>query len=154
MAKEIERKFLVDLKSWKKEGHCIPMQQAYLSVNNGKVVRVRIAGENAFLTVKANLSGITRDEFEYSIPLDDARQMMKMGEGYPIIKKRYIEKTGDKTWEVDVFEQENQGLVVAEIELTHENEAFEKPEWLYEEVSDDPRYFNFNLSRNPYTKWQ
>jgi adenylate cyclase len=154
MAKEIERKFLVDLKSWKKEGECIPMQQAYISVNNGNVVRVRIAGENAFLTIKGNLSGITRDEFEYNIPLDDARQMMKMGEGYPVIKKRYIEKAGEKIWEVDVFERENEGLVVAEIELTHENETFEKPEWLHEEVSNDPRYFNFNLSKTPYSEWQ
>lgn len=154
MAKEIERKFLVDLKSWKKEGNCTPMQQVYLSVNNGNVVRVRIAGKNAFLTIKGNLSGITRDEFEYGIPLDDARQMMKMGEGYPVIKKRYIEKVGGKTWEVDVFEQDNEGLVIAEIELAHENEFFEKPYWLLEEVSNDPRYFNFNLSKTPYSKWQ
>jgi adenylate cyclase len=154
MAKEIERKFLVDLKSWKKDGKCIPMQQVYLSVNNGNVVRIRIAGDEAFLTIKGNLTGITRDEFEYSIPNDDARQLIKMGVGYPVIKKRYIQKIEGKTWEIDVFEEENKGLVVAEIELTKENEIFTKPDWALEEVSDDPRYFNFNLSKTPFKKWQ
>ncbi|MDA3880490.1 MAG: CYTH domain-containing protein [Prolixibacteraceae bacterium] len=154
MAKEIERKFLVNNKMWSCSGEIIPMEQAYLSYSNGNVVRVRIAGESAFITIKGNLLGITRDEFEYSIPLSDARQMMKMAQGYRVVKKRHIEYVHGKKWEIDVFENENDGLVVAEIELTEENESFEKPIWILDEVSDDPRYFNFNLAQNPYSDWQ
>lgn len=153
MAKEIERKFLVDLSKWGRGGKAIKMEQAYLSVENYKVVRVRIANDRAFLTIKGNLEGITRDEFEYEIPVDDAKQMMKMRVGYSIRKTRYVEKINDKIWEVDVFEAENKGLVVAEIELGSENENFVKPNWVLDEVSTDPRYFNFNLSDTPFSLW-
>lgn len=154
MAKEIERKFLVDLAKWKRYGETVKMEQVYLSIENNKVVRVRIANQKAFLTIKGNLEGITRDEFEYEIPLDDAKQMMKMRVGYPIRKTRYIEEIGGKIWEVDVFEDENKGLVVAEIELNSEDETFEKPIWALNEVSTDERYFNFNLCHTPFSKWQ
>ena len=154
MAKEIERKFLVNSKLWNREGAIVPMQQAYIAYNNGNVVRVRIAGQNAFLTIKGNLQGITRDEFEYQVPVEDARQMMSMAQGFSVIKKRHIQYIGDKKWEIDVFEKENEGLIVAEIELNSEDESFEKPEWILDEVSDDPRYFNYNLAQNPFSKWQ
>lgn len=153
MAKEIERKFLVDTNLWKREGVIIPMQQAYLAYHNGNVVRVRIAADNAFLTIKGNLKGITRDEFEYQVPIDDALQMMKMAKGFSIVKKRYIEYVGGKKWEIDVFEKENEGLIVAEIELNSETESFEKPLWILDEVSNDTRYYNFNLAQNPFSNW-
>ena len=154
MAKEIERKFLVDLTKWGKVGKAIQMEQAYLSIENHKVVRVRIANDRAYLTIKGNLEGITRDEFEYEIPVSDAKQLMKMRVGYSIRKTRYVEEVKGKIWEVDVFEGENKGLVVAEIELESENENFEKPIWALDEVSTDERYYNFNLTHTPYSKWQ
>lgn len=154
MAKEIERKFLIDTEKWNKKGKPVKMEQAYLMIDGHKVVRVRIAGEQAFLTIKGNLSGITRDEFEYEIPVDDAVQMMNLRTGAIVEKTRYIYEFRGKTWEIDVFEGENSGLIVAEIELENENESFEKPEWLLDEVSTDDRYYNFSLSKNPFSKWQ
>lgn len=154
MAKEIERKFLVDLKKWKKSGKAIKMQQAYLVVEGDKVVRVRIADDQAFLTIKGNLKGITRDEFEYEIPVSDARSLMDLRVGAIVSKTRYVETIHGNIWETDVFEGENNGLVVAEIELDSEDETFEKPIWALSEVSTDSKYYNFNLSRNPYSRWQ
>ncbi|MFA9390056.1 MAG: CYTH domain-containing protein [Prolixibacteraceae bacterium] len=154
MAKEIERKFRVDEDKWNFEGETLKIQQAYLMIDGHKVVRVRISNDKAFLTIKGNLSGITRDEFEYEIPTSDALQMMSLRIGSIVEKTRYVSTFKGKTWEVDVFEGENSGLIVAEIELESENEPFEKPVWLLNEVSDDERYYNFNLSKNPYSKWQ
>lgn len=154
MAKEIERKFLVDLKKWDQKGIAIKMEQGYLAIEDKKVVRVRIADNNAYLTIKGNLKGITRDEFEYDIPLNDAKQMMKMCIGNTVQKTRYVEKIDGKVWEVDVFEGINEGLVVAEIELNSEEELFTKPAWILDEVSSDVRYYNFNLSHTPFSKWQ
>lgn len=154
MAKEIERKFLVDKGKWDKAGKPVKMKQAYLMIDGHKVVRVRIANNKAFLTIKGNLEGITRDEFEYEIPVEDARQMMNLRTGAIVEKTRYVSELGGKTWEVDLFEGENSGLIIAEIELENENESFDKPAWLLNEVSTDDRYFNFNLSKNPFTKWQ
>lgn len=153
MAKEIERKFLVDIEKWGRTGKTIHMEQAYIAVEGCKVVRVRIAGEKAFLTIKGNLKGITRDEFEYEIPVSDARQMMQMSVGFTVKKIRYIEEIDGKIWEIDVFKEKNAGLVVAEIELESEEECFTKPEWLLDEVSTDEKYFNFNLALVPYSKW-
>ena len=130
------------------------MKQAYLMIDGHKVVRVRVADDKAFLTIKGNLSGITRDEFEYEIPVEDATQMMNLRTGSIVEKTRYIYEFSGKTWEIDVFEGENSGLIVAEIELENEDEAFDKPAWLLDEVSTDDRYFNFSLSKNPYKKWQ
>lgn len=154
MAKEIERKFMVDMDKWDRRGKQIKMEQAYLMIDGHKVVRVRIANDKAFLTIKGNLSGITRDEFEYEIPVNDARQMMSLRMGAIVQKTRYVSEFNQKTWEVDVFEGENFGLIVAEIELESEDEKFEKPLWALDEVSSDERFYNFNLSRNPYSKWQ
>lgn len=154
MAKEIERKFLVDSNKWNKTGNQIKMQQAYLLIENDKVIRVRIANTKAFLTIKGNLEGITRDEFEYEIPLDDARSLLSMRVGATVSKTRYVETINGKVWETDVFEGENQGLIVAEIELNDENEQFIKPDWATDEVSTDVRYYNFNLSQNPFSGWK
>ncbi|MGF7138747.1 CYTH domain-containing protein [Roseimarinus sediminis] len=154
MAKEIERKFLIDVKDWNFEGTPVKMKQAYLSVDPGKVIRVRMAGNRAMLTIKGNLHGISRDEFEYEIPFDDVVQLMELREGAVVEKTRYLLDLNGKTWEIDVFEGENAGLVVAEIELESEMEAFEKPGWIGDEVSTDVRYYNFSLSKNPFSKWQ
>lgn len=154
MAKEIERKFLVDAVKWNRSGKPIHMEQAYLMAEDDKVIRVRIAGAKAYLTIKGNLEGITRDEFEYEIPVNDARQLMNLSVGATVVKTRYVAEINQKIWEVDVFEGDNSGLIVAEIELENENEPFEKPDWLLDEVSTDIRYYNFNLSKNPYSKWQ
>lgn len=154
MAKEIERKFLVDLKKWDKNGIAIKMEQGYLAIEDKKVVRVRVAGNHSYLTIKGNLKGITRDEFEYEIPLNDAKQMLEMCIGNTIQKTRYVEEINGKVWEVDVFEGLNIGLVVAEIELYSEDEVFLKPDWILDEVSSDVRYYNFNLSQKPFSKWQ
>ena len=153
MAKEIERKFLVDMNKWNKTGNKIKIQQAYLLIENDKVVRVRIANNKAFLTIKGNLQGITRDEFEYEIPLADAKSMLSMRIGAVVSKTRYVETINGKIWEIDVFEGENLGLIVAEIELKDENEPFRKPDWVADEVSTDVRYYNFNLSRTPFSGW-
>lgn len=153
MAKEIERKFLVDANKWEKTGTPVKIKQAYLLTEPNKVIRVRIKGEHAFLTIKGNLKGITRDEFEYEIPVQDALQLMEMRTGAVVSKTRFVEKIDNKTWETDVFEGENQGLIVAEIELDDENETFNPPTWTTLEVSTDVRYYNFYLSKNPFSKW-
>jgi adenylate cyclase len=154
MAKEIERKYLIDIEKWEKGGIELKMKQAYLMIEGDKVVRVRISNEKALLTIKGNLSGITRDEFEYEIPVEDANQLMKMSIGNVVSKTRYLQKYAGKLWEIDVFEGDNFGLIVAEIELENETESFDIPIWAKEEVSTDSRYYNFNLSRNPFSNWQ
>ena len=154
MAKEIERKFLVDAVKWNKNGKPTHIEQAYLMIEGDKVIRVRISGDKAYLTIKGNLSGITRDEFEYEIPVKDAHQLMDLRVGETVVKTRYVSEINHKKWEVDSFEGENTGLIVAEIELEYEDELFEKPFWLLDEVSTDERYYNFNLSKFPYAKWQ
>lgn len=154
MAKEIERKFLIDAEKWAKQGNPVEMCQGYLAINGDKIIRVRIAGNNAFITIKGNLQGISRDEFEYEIPVDDARQLMNLCEGNPVEKTRYNYLFAGKMWEIDLFHGANNGLIVAEIELNSEDEPFEKPSWIGEEVSTDSKYYNFNLSQNPFTNWQ
>lgn len=153
MAKEIERKYLIDIQHWNYQGRPVEMKQAYLAIDNDKVIRVRVADDKAFITIKANTKGITRDEYEYAIPVADANEMMKLALGNVVSKTRYMYEFGNKTWEIDVFDQENTGLVVAEIELISEDEEFKKPSWLMEEVSTDVKYYNFNLSQKPYSQW-
>lgn len=153
MGLEIERKFLVKNDSWRTvEG--TPFRQGYLSSNLHRVVRVRTMGERAVLTVKGLNIGAVRHEFEYEIPLDDANDMLDNLCERPLIEKtRYKVKIAGHTWEIDEFWGENAGLVVAELELQSVDEVFEKPDWLGEEVTDDPRYFNSNLVLRPYTTW-
>jgi adenylate cyclase len=153
MAKEIERKYLINVEKWGYKGTPVEMLQAYLVIQPDKVVRVRIAGDMAFLTIKGNLKGITRDEFEYPIPVDDAKELLKMGGEYRVEKTRYIQEIDGRKWEIDVFSGKNSGLIIAEIELNSESEIVELPEWIIREVSSDERYFNFNLAHKPYLTW-
>ena len=149
---EIERKFLVS--GFVSKGlRCKKMKQAYLA-KEGCTLRVRIADDKAFLTIKGKTEGISRAEFEYEIPMEDANAMMELAIYPPVIKTRYYAEVDGNTWEVDVFEGENEGLVMAEIELSSENEEFTKPEWAVEEVTSDKRYYNAYLARNPYKSWQ
>lgn len=154
MAKEIERKFIIDPKKWDKKGTPVAITQAYLAIDNDKIVRIRIAGEKAYITIKGKQTGITRDEFEYPIPVADARQMLGLCMYNSVEKTRYITEIDHKTWEIDVFHGKNEGLYIAEIELHSENELVNLPDWIVAEVSTDERYFNFNLSINPYCTWQ
>jgi len=153
MAREIERKFLVK-ESWKPRTKGIKIEQGYLSTVPERTIRVRIKGNKGFLTVKGKNQGICRKEFEYEIPLEDAREMLKMAQGPVLAKTRYREKHGDSLWEIDVFMGVNEGLTVAEIELTEETSVFTCPEWLGKEVSDDVRYYNANLIKYPFSKWE
>ncbi len=154
MGKEIERKFLVIGERWKEGATAIRYRQGYLAVGPPVAVRIRIAGVEAFLTIKKSTLDITRDEFEYPIPIEDAEAMLNgLLQGKPIEKIRYKVTYGGMLWEIDVFEGANEGLVVAEIELSHPDQDFERPPWLGEEVSGDPRYLNTSLSRNPYSQW-
>ena len=154
MAKEIERKYLLDLSKWTPQSEGTHFKQGYLNAQKERVVRVRIEGAKAKLTIKGITTGVTRAEFEYSIPVEDAAILLDNLCEQPLIDKhRHKEVHFGKTWEIDVFHGENQGLVVAEIELTSEAEAFERPAWAGEEVSSDPRDFNSNLLKNPFKSW-
>lgn len=154
MPQEIERKFLVLNDDWKAlvSGH-YALQQGYLSSVPERTVRVRIKGDKGILTIKGKTEGIARAEFEYEIPLAEARDLLVLCEKPLIEKVRYEVPFGDHLWEIDVFEGENQGLVVAEVELKNAAETPKLPEWLGKEVSDDPRYYNASLIRHPYTRW-
>lgn len=152
MGSEIERKFLVD-PAWKPTTPGHYFKQGYLSSVRERVVRVRVAGTEAKLTIKGVTTGVTRAEFEYDIPLADAHALLEICEQPLIEKRRYEEPYGDHVFEVDVFMGANAGLVIAEIELKSEDEAFLRPPWLGEEVSGDPRYYNNNLIARPYTTW-
>lgn len=155
MGLEIERKFLVkgDFKQFAFKHEEIV--QGYLSSVPERTVRVRIKGEKAFITIKgaSSESGLSRYEWEKEIPVADARELIKLCEPGVIDKTRYCIKQGVHVFEVDEFSGENEGLIMAEIELTGETDTFDKPEWLGKEVTGDNRYYNASLSRNPYTKW-
>lgn len=154
MAKEIERKFLVKTAAWKPQNEGIHFKQGYLNTQKERVVRVRIEGDKAKLTIKGVTTGVTRSEFEYVIPVEDASLLLDNLCEKPLIDKhRHAEVHGGKTWEIDVFHGDNEGLVVAEIELKSETETFVRPDWAGEEVSSDPRYFNSNLLKNPFKNW-
>lgn len=154
MGVEIERKFLVRGAAYKEGATSELLRQGYLSVDPERVVRVRIEGERAQLTIKGASRGTTRSEWEYPIQLEDANALLDQLCLKPLIeKRRYRVRTGAHTWEVDEFFGDNADLVVAEIELQHEDEDFLRPDWLGEEVSADARYFNSNLLRHPYSQW-
>lgn len=155
MAIEIERKFLIDQAAWVPRDGGIHFKQGYLNSQKERVVRVRIEGHIARLTIKGVTTGVTRSEFEYGIPVEDAAILLdKLCEQPLIDKHRHKEVHFGKTWEIDVFHGPNEGLVVAEIELASEDEKFERPAWVVAEVSGDPRYFNSNLLKNPYSHWK
>lgn len=153
MATETERKFLIRNDSWRSAaGEGKNYRQGYLARGNS-TVRVRTAGMHGFITVKGKGNGISRPEFEYEIPFSDAEEMFVLCTGSIISKKRFIVMHENHCWEIDVFEGENEGLLVAEIELTDENETFAIPEWAGEEVSTDGRYSNASLSQFPWKDW-
>jgi adenylate cyclase len=152
---EIERKFLVDKEKWaaleKPVGKSIT--QGYLYADEEKVIRVRIAGDTGFITIKGRAENLARPEYEYSIPKEDASEMLRFSSGHIITKIRYNISFDGKTWEVDVFSGENEGLVLAEIELKNAAESFQKPDWITLEVTQDLRYYNSWLSKYPYSIW-
>ena len=154
MAKEIERKFLVHRELWQPKDEGIEIAQGYLAADKKRAVRVRLSGDRAWLTVKGPTKGVERLEFEYEIPAADARAMLILCERPWIEKRRYLEQCGAHTWEIDCFRGENEGLVVAEIELSAADEIFEHPTWLGAEVSDDSRYLNASLMRLPFSRWR
>lgn len=153
---EIERKFLVKSDDFKEHAFAKnKIAQGYLSSIAERTVRVRIKGEKAFLTIKGigHQGGMSRFEWENQIPLDEAAELLKLCEKGKIEKTRYEIKFGNHIYEVDEFYGENEGLTMAEIELQSEDESFEKPEWLGEEVTNDERYYNAYLSKNPFKNW-
>jgi adenylate cyclase len=155
MATEIERKFLVAGDGWKDAVVTeTRLTQGYLASSPRVTVRVRVKGDQGVVTIKGATQGISRAEFEYPIPVEDARAMLDtLVENGIVDKVRYRVPCGRHTWEVDVFAGDNAGLVLAEIELDSEDEPFVRPDWLGEEVSDDSRYYNANLARHPYRSW-
>lgn len=154
MPKEIERKFLIANEGWKAGVQRSSFfAQGYLSYDPERTVRVRETDTQGFLTIKGLTVGLSRDEFEYEIPKDEAAALLMMCEHPPIQKRRYFVEHEGHLWEVDVFEGANEGLEVAEIELSREDEEFVRPEWLGEEVSGDRRYSNSSLSLVPYRNW-
>jgi adenylate cyclase len=153
MGVEIERKFLVVPSLWKATASPTVFRQGYLSQARGRTVRVRRAGDAAFLTIKGESAGLVRPEFEYPIPLADVDALLAMCSGPLIEKRRHLVDHEGHTWEVDEFLGANAGLVVAEIELDSPDEAFARPAWVGEEVTHDPRYLNSNLVDRPFSTW-
>lgn len=161
MATEIERKFLVKGENWRRQNQPEAAlttgtlyRQGYLSTKKGCTVRVRLVGNQGYLTIKGLTQGFSRAEYEYPIPAEDAREMLDKLCDRPLIEKtRHKIEYAGLIWEVDEFAGENQGLIIAEVELTDENQIIELPDWIDKEVSDDPRYFNANLVQHPYSQW-
>lgn len=156
MATEIERKFLLHDDSWRQHAAKTKRyRQGYLANNNNCSVRLRVAGETAHLNIKTAVLDIHRTEYEYAIPKTDAEEMLEqLCAGHLIDKTRYFVPYAGHTWEIDVFEGENDGLILAEIELSHRDESFQHPPWLGREVSDDPRYYNVYLAEHPFKTWK
>lgn len=152
MAVEIERKFLVRGDGWRTAAG-VRCRQGYLSHDKHRTVRVRVENDHASLTVKGITVGAARSEFEYAIPLLDAEQLLRLCDGPVIDKTRRKTLHGGVAWVVDEFHGDNEGLVVAEVELEREDQPFSRPDWLGPEVTDDPRYFNSNLAVHPYRSW-
>jgi adenylate cyclase len=154
MGKEIERKFLVKGDSWRAQAHGKRYRQGYLSTVKERTVRVRTVGDQGYITIKGITTGASRAEYEYEISLADANEMLDQLCQRPIIEKtRYRIPQGDIAWEIDEFEGDNRGLIVAEVELKDEHQSVTMPAWIGQEVTDDPRYFNANLVAKPFTTW-
>jgi CYTH domain-containing protein len=155
MALEIERKYLLHQDKWdefrKPEGQLY--RQGYILKDTNKTIRVRVTDTTAYLTIKGGSTGITRTEFEYEIPKGEGIELLDKFAVSELSKIRYKILYAGKLWEVDVFSGDNAGLIVAEIELNSEDESFELPEWIGEEVTGDNRYYNSNLSVNPFKNW-
>ena len=154
MAKEIERKFLVKSDSWRGQEAGKRYRQGYLSTAKERTVRVRTAGDKGYLTIKGISVGASRSEYEYEIPVADANEMLDRLCERPLIEKtRYRVPHDGLVWEIDEFEDENSGLIVAEVELKDEHQSVTLPDWVGQEVTGDPRYFNANLVAKPFSKW-
>ncbi len=151
---EIERKYLVAGEPWRAAGPGTVLRQGYLAREGPISVRIRVSPERAWLTLKGPTMGLSREEFEYPIPRADAELLLESCIGFIVDKVRYRLRVGDHVWEIDVFTGRNSGLVVAEIELEHEDEPFVRPEWLRAEVSFDERYRNSALANRPYSTWE
>jgi adenylate cyclase len=155
MGKEIERKYLINKAVWESvsKGQGTYLKQGYLSTDPEKTIRVRITENKSFLTIKGKTEGIARTEFEYEIPRNDAQELLDQFANNSIEKTRYELLHKGKLWEVDVFSGDNEGLILAEIELQSEEETYPLPPWVDREVSADKRYYNSNLSKNPFKLW-
>jgi adenylate cyclase len=155
MAIEIERKFLVRNDNWRSGAAGISCRQGYIPTMDDFTVRIRTADARAYIAVKQRRAGIARAEYEYEIPMSDALEMLAGLDQSGIIEKtRYKIPFGGLIWEVDVFAGENRGLIVAEIELSSEDQSFDLPDWVGREVTSEPRYLNINLSQNPFSRWR
>jgi adenylate cyclase len=155
MGQEIERKFLVRGEAWRTGARGTQVRQGFLPSTGTSFVRVRRMGQEATLTIKATAHGFTRLEYEYPIPAKDADEILDRLCERPLIEKmRYKVDHAGATWEIDEFRGENDGLIIAEIELEREDESVELPEWAGREVTDDPRYLNVNLAKAPYSTWR
>jgi len=153
MGVEIERKYLLASPAWRQGAVGVAYRQGYLSREKGRTVRVRVAADQGYLTIKGPTRGATRAEFEYQVPRDDAEAMLGLCEGPLVEKVRYRVEFQGFTWEIDEFTGANAGLVVAEIELPAEDTAFPLPPWVGPEVTQDPRYANSQLSIAPFSTW-
>ncbi len=154
MGVEIERKFLITNNDWKPLViNSFSIKQGYLSLAPERTVRVRTKNNKAYLTIKGKNKGITRAEFEYEIPIIEAEQLLLLCEGTIIEKVRHEVVYEHKIWEIDVFKGDNQGLIIAELELINEEETFKIPDWLGKEVSTEAKYYNSSLATLPYAKW-
>ena len=154
MAKEIERKFIMNLNEWPKNQKGILYKQGYLAITDKGIVRVRIKGQISTLTVKSKGTGISRDEFEYEIPMEDAKELLNLCENDIISKTRYKMMFNKKMWDIDEFHGKNKGLWLAEIELKTEDEKFELPNWVKREVTGEENYYNAFLSMHPFLSWK
>ncbi len=154
MGREIERKFLVRGDGWRTGPAGEAVRQGYLAADVERSVRVRVVENKAFLTVKGKSEGLVRREFEYAIPPEDAAELLDYLCLQPLIQKtRYRREVGGRAWEIDEFAGENKGLILAEVELASPDESVVLPDWVGDEVSHDPRYYNANLARLPFSRW-
>lgn len=154
MGQEIERKFLIDLAKLGVLEHGQSIRQGYVKTGDKTVVRARVKGGEGFITLKGENRGATRTEFEYPIPVEEATAIInELCSGPAIDKTRYVVENGRHTWEIDIFHGENEGLVVAEVELEAETEIVEMPSWVTKEVTGDVRYYNSNLLEHPFSHW-
>jgi len=154
---EIERKFIVNKILWQELNNpvnAIFIQQAYLSTDPKCSVRIRITDNKALITIKGETKGISREEFEYSVPLNDGLEIIQLAGTPVLIKRRYVISYQGYNWEVDEFDGDNEGLILAEVELDADTENPEWPDWIDKEVTGDPRYFNLQLAINPINQWQ
>lgn len=156
MGLEIEKKFLVKDESWKQQAlHGTYYRQGYISSQSGRVVRIRTREDKAYLTIKGKSIGATRSEYEYEIPYEEAVEMLAQVCEKPVIEKtRYKIMYENLLWEIDVFEKENKGLVIAEVELEEEEQEIDLPPWVGEEVTMQEKFYNASLIKNPFSQWQ